>query len=154
MDPNKVRDRILEIITRYATEDAVTQTDEMDAVLTEFETLDASLSKGGTLPDAWAKAKAPDAPTKVLFRWWQDEVIALFPQHAGSTLHREQCLSYQRLGQHGSADLVGIIRTSRPATPAEYESLAKELRDIGYRLDIAKRTGPKDTAMRHAELKR
>lgn len=69
--------------------------------------------------------------TPVVFRWWEHSVIALFP-----TLHDDPdpslCDSYQHIGQHGSARYQHIINTSRPATPAEYASLKKELESAPY----------------------
>jgi len=81
--------------------------------------------------------------TKVVFRVFMPDkeskdVIALFPEIA-SDYYGAECLSYMHVGQHSGADYEGLISITRLATPAEYKSLAKELRRIGYRLDIRKR---------------
>jgi hypothetical protein len=76
--------------------------------------------------------------TKVIFRIDSQEVIALFPQDAG-TMNAYTCSCYVHNGQHSSADPDLVIRQSKPATPKEYRPLAKELRRIGYRLHIVKR---------------
>ena len=77
----------------------------------------------------------------VIFRKWRDggEVIALFPCEPTEILNR-YCSCYQHIGQHGEADLPLVIARTVPATPREYRELAKELRRIGYKLDIRKRS--------------
>jgi hypothetical protein len=70
---------------------------------------------------------------KVVFRMWKGEVIALFPEIPSDRMGYF-CESYMHVGQHSGADYTGIIRLSRPATPAEYANLAKELTSIGYEL--------------------
>lgn len=76
--------------------------------------------------------------TIVVFRTWKDtgDVIALFPglQEPGHTVS-----SYMHVGQHGSADYEHVIAASRPATEQEYEDLAAELEDLGYRLKIVRK---------------
>ena len=73
---------------------------------------------------------------KVIFRWWYEDVIALFPDiDEGNGF----VLSYQHVGQHGGATYQGIIEGSRPATVSEYCDLQCELESIGYNLDIRKR---------------
>jgi hypothetical protein len=98
-----------------------------------------------------ASPQAPTDTTKVIFRILEGDVIAVFPELPG-TNDPNTCQSYMHLGQHGSADpYVG----RRPATPAEYDAvntLAAELRRIGYKLVIRKRVTPAMTAARHAEL--
>jgi len=94
--------------------------------------------------------------TKVIFRMMQGEVLALFPQDCG-TNDPYTCLSYAHNGQHGSADPVECIRASRPATPAEYASLKRELENYGppeahYSLDTRKRHTQADLAARRAQL--
>ena len=73
---------------------------------------------------------------KVLFRWWKDDVIAIFPSQRdwpNPTL----CGSYQQIGQHGACDSAMILRTSRPATEEEYADLKNELERVyGYNLKI------------------
>jgi len=91
--------------------------------------------------------------TKVLFRMFKGEVLALFPRIAGTVGKAWHCSSYAHIGQHGAAD-VSIILDSRPATRKEYRPLAAELRRIGYRLDIRKRTTMSDLRERKTQLKR
>lgn len=77
--------------------------------------------------------------TKVVFRVWPDgHVLALFPDELGD-VRGFQCLSYQHVGQHSSADYDYCISATRPAQADEYADLAEELRRIGYELDIRKR---------------
>lgn len=75
-------------------------------------------------------------PTDTVFRVFtgkdsDGEPFALFPALPG-TNDPATCSSYARLGQHGSADPIGCVRRSRPATEAEYEPLRRELERIGY----------------------
>lgn len=89
--------------------------------------------------------------TKVIFRMWRGGVIALFPREPGDS-NPATCLSYEHIGQHGGADCVGIIRDSRPATHDEWRELYAELRRIGYKLDVRKRTGRADLEARRRAL--
>jgi hypothetical protein len=87
---------------------------------------------------------------KVIFRKYpQGDVIALFPRIPFDN-RGNLCLSYsyQHLGQHGGADFAWVIDQTFLATPKEYASLAKELRDIGYKLEIAKKTNADDLLIR------
>lgn len=79
-------------------------------------------------------------PTRVIFRRWYTEqdgsgTIALFPDlgERGGMVS-----SFEHVGQHGAADLAGVIARTRPATPGEYAALKAELEGIpyGYRLDV------------------
>ncbi len=94
--------------------------------------------------------------TKVVFRKWRKSegggILALFPQDAGSVGKPWTCSSYEHVGQHGAAD-VGIVQRTLPAKPAEYRELAKELRRIGYKLNIATRCTRADYEMRKEQLK-
>ena len=81
--------------------------------------------------------------TKVLFRWFRKEALALFPAEAG-TFDLSTCFSYQQCGQHSSAGLAFCIQQSHPATPQEYRDFAAELRRMGYRLEIRQRATRKD----------
>jgi hypothetical protein len=74
--------------------------------------------------------------TKVVFRMWDGQVIALFPEIDEGNYF---CLSYEHIGQHGGADYQGIVADSRLATPDEYKDLFEELESIGYNLDVRKR---------------
>lgn len=74
--------------------------------------------------------------TPVMFRKWSKaeggSIIALFPTILG-TNDPYTCSSYEHIGQHGSAEPVGLIQRTTKATPAEYKDLMKELHSIGYR---------------------
>jgi len=73
--------------------------------------------------------------TKVVFRKWRGEIIALFPYEFTDQIGFF-CSSYMHVGQHGSADYTSIINRSKPALPAEYLPLKKELIGLGYNLLI------------------
>ncbi len=91
--------------------------------------------------------------TKVIFRIDSHEVIALFPQDAG-TMNAYTCSCYVHNGQHSSADPDLVIRSSRLATPKEYAPLARELRTAGYNLRITKRQNRSaDLQARRAQIK-
>lgn len=74
--------------------------------------------------------------TKVIFRMFNEEVIALFPDMKE---HHGLIGSYMHIGQHGAADYNLIVSNSRLATESEYEPLKQELINIGYNLRIMKR---------------
>ncbi len=80
--------------------------------------------------------------TPVLFRVWPKseggDVIALFPTIPSDYAGRE-VQSYMHVGQHGGADLLGVIHGTRRATPAEYTPLKRELESIGYKLRVYSR---------------
>ncbi len=59
------------------------------------------------------------------------DVFALFPT-IPPDIHGYYCMSYQHVGQHGSADFSLCIANSTPATPEEYAELHAELVRIGY----------------------
>lgn len=73
--------------------------------------------------------------TPVIFRKWPEseggEITALFPTELG-TNELYTSSSYAHIGQHGSADPVGVIQATRAAKPAEYADLLEELVSIGY----------------------
>ena len=76
--------------------------------------------------------------TVVVFRKWKDngDIIALFPDIKENN---GTCSSYEHIGQHGEADYVHCIAGSRPATPNEAQDLLKELRGLGYNLEVRSR---------------
>lgn len=77
-------------------------------------------------------------PTTVIFRRFYEggELIALFPKIAAD-MNPANCMSYQRIGQHGSANYAGILRNSRAAILGpELKALELELIGIGYQLNI------------------
>ena len=88
--------------------------------------------------------------TKVIFRKFPGgDVIALFPEIAGS-MNPGTMQSYMHVGQHGAADCVDL---TKPATPAEYADLKKELEGLGHVLVVAKRCTRKDFDKRVEELR-
>ena len=82
-------------------------------------------------------------PEPVVFRVWRKGggVLALFPAWP-TDMYGRYCGSYEHVGQHGSADYAHCVRQSRPARPAEYRELARELRGLGHRLIIRRRATP------------
>lgn len=78
--------------------------------------------------------------TRVIFRKFPEsgDIIALFPELPGDSNYFATFLSYQAIGQHGSAS-TGIIGVTTPATPEEFAPLLAELRQIGYSPVIALR---------------
>ena len=91
--------------------------------------------------------------TKVVFRYWEKDVIALFPEIPADNWG-VFCQSYQHIGQHGGADYYGIIDKSRPALPEEYADLRDELEQIGYNLEVRRRTMPSIHEARKTEARR
>lgn len=80
--------------------------------------------------------------TKVIFRdvaydTGDKEILALFPEMINEYNGLVEC--YAHTGQHSQADYHYIIRISKPAKPEQYAPLLKELKSIGYVLDIKKR---------------
>jgi hypothetical protein len=74
-------------------------------------------------------------PTRVIFRKWYRQqdgtgVIALFPDDAWN--RSGMCASYEHVGQHGGADLAGVISRTKPASPDEYAALKRELERPPY----------------------
>ncbi len=77
--------------------------------------------------------------TKVIFRKYKDgDVIAIFPEELGAS-SAFTCSSYQSTGQHGAADPMLVIETTKPASTEESQPLQKELESIGYELKVIKR---------------
>lgn len=89
--------------------------------------------------------------TKVVFRVWEKEIIALFPEIPSDNTGYH-CESYMRVGQHSGADYEGIIHRSRPAIAVEYLDLAKELNRIGYDLEIRNRCTPTMRELRYVSV--
>lgn len=81
--------------------------------------------------------------TKVVFRKWKNGyIIALFPDDVNP--HDGTVTSYMHIGQHGAADYVGVIASTRPAREKEYRDLLAELKAIGYtELRVVQRARPK-----------
>lgn len=75
--------------------------------------------------------------TIVVFRVWKKEdnaVIALFPAEIADNCGN--CSSYMHVGQHSAADYLGLMKVTRPATPAEYAALQKELESAPYHYNL------------------
>lgn len=99
--------------------------------------------------------------TPVIFRKWKPrkefgeeggDVIALFPTELG-TNDPYTCSSYEHIGQHGSADPVGVMQNTVPAKPSEYADLMTELESIGYdNLKVAQRLSPDYLAIRRKKI--
>ena len=92
--------------------------------------------------------------TKVVFRKFNagKDIIAMFPREPG-TYDPSTCMSYQHLGQHGSAS-TDIVSITKLATPAEYAPLAKELKGLGYNLDIKEKMTYEDMLERKRLINR
>lgn len=80
--------------------------------------------------DKYDPKLSPDERLSII----QSNVIALFPDVVADMQGNVQ--SYMHVGQHGAADLKGLLKDTRAAMPNEYKPLAQELRGIGYKLDI------------------
>jgi len=80
--------------------------------------------------------------TKVVFRKFKDggDVIALFPDQEE---YGGRVVCYQIIGQHGSADYRGVMRSTRAAMRDEYLPLLRELTSLGYILKLKHRKGVK-----------
>lgn len=93
--------------------------------------------------------------TKVIFRKWQGEIIAIFPEIVGTNT-ANTCMMFEHIGQHGAGDPYHVISQSKLATPAEYEHLKRELESAPYKyeLQIIKRHRVAHRRARRAELER
>ena len=95
--------------------------------------------------------------TKVIFRKFPDgDVIALFPEIAGTYEYWQDCLSYMHVGQHGSAS-VDLVQSTKLASETEYQDLYNELTaeyPFGYDLKVCKRFTYKDLLTRKAQVNR
>lgn len=86
--------------------------------------------------------------TKVIFRKFKEgDVIALFPELAGTNNAYQTCLSYQHIWHHSSASL-GIMRTTKEAKPNEYLTLLGELKQIYGDIEVVKRFSRKALQIR------
>lgn len=76
--------------------------------------------------------------TSVVFRVFDGEVIALFPEldNLAGAANPGLCMSYMHVGQHGEADYKGVMHRSRRAREEEYRPLLNELKSIGYILNV------------------
>jgi hypothetical protein len=73
----------------------------------------------------------PEKSLPVIFRKYPDdgEVFALLPTLPGTSAP-STCLSYQHVGQHGSAEIAHCTETTQAATAEEYADLLAELQGI------------------------
>ena len=94
-------------------------------------------------------------PTKVIFRWWRDGVIAIFIEEPG-TNDVSTCDSYQHIGQHGSCSPHWVIQDSRSATEEEYADLKRELESepYNYRLRVLRKTPNDAMEIRRKKINR
>ena len=77
--------------------------------------------------------------TDVVFRYdttkdWKGTIFALLPHECAD--HQGNVTTYQHVGQHSAADYLYCISKSRPATPAEYADLKKEMEGMGYNFNV------------------
>jgi hypothetical protein len=91
--------------------------------------------------------------TDVIFRIFPEgDVIALFPGIAGTNDVRGDCSSYMHVGQHSAAS-VFLASDTKPATPAQYAPLARELTGLGYKLRVVAKFTPKHYTQRAAQVR-
>lgn len=77
--------------------------------------------------------------TPVVFRKFKEgDIIALFTEDKYNE-HSGLIMSYQHIGQHGSADYSCVIMKTLPAKEQEYFDLYQELTSLGYDLRIIKK---------------
>ena len=89
--------------------------------------------------------------TKVIFRYFRGEVVAIFPEIAG-TYDSGTCSCYASMGQHSACNPYLVIDDSKLATPEQYADLKQELENLGYNLEIIKRHRYSHYETRKAEL--
>ncbi len=90
--------------------------------------------------------------TRVVFRKFKGEILALMPYEAATVGNPYHCTSYAHIGQHSAADPLLVVQNSRLAKPSEYQDLAAELQRIGYRLNIGKRISRNAVDVRRKQL--
>lgn len=90
--------------------------------------------------------------TRVIFRMFEGQPIALFPELPGDCNPRVTCLSYQHIGQHGAACVNLTGHYTKPASPAQYADLLQEVESLGYDVVIAHRATRKDYLKRNAAV--
>lgn len=91
-------------------------------------------------------------PVFVVFKKFQGEITALFPLEPGSNSPYDMTC-YAHFGQHSAADML-FARGGKLASPAEYRGLARELRGLGYKLQIGKRIPSNSLQIRQRKLKK
>lgn len=76
---------------------------------------------------------------KVMFRKYNNgEIVAVFP-YIQAGWHKSIVRCYEHVGQHGQADYHYFIALTKPAKEHEYRELMRELKSIGYELQVVKR---------------
>lgn len=82
---------------------------------------------------------------RVIFRKYKDngDIVAIFPGIAAD-YNGTYCMCYEHIGQHGSCSYSYMMNITSPATEGEYMDLYKELINVGYDMQIAKRQSNKD----------
>ncbi len=90
--------------------------------------------------------------TKVVFRRYNGDILALFPEIPTDN-QGLYCLSYMHRDGHAAADYDGCISYTKPATPEEYKDLFDELVQIGYEPQPIKRASYKIHDQRHKNTK-
>jgi len=64
--------------------------------------------------------------TKVIFRYWKGNIIALFPELPG-TIDPDTCQSYTSEKRHSTCFPEEVIKKTRFATPEEYRDIRATL---------------------------
>jgi hypothetical protein len=91
--------------------------------------------------------------TKMIFRRYPNGAICALMPEVPADVRGLYCTSYERHGQHGSADARGVIEKTTLATRKERAPLARELRRIGYRIEFRSRVGRNAMQKRLAEVR-
>lgn len=95
------------------------------------------------------KTNKRQAKTRVVFRAFSDgEIIALFPHMTNGAFIG----SYLHIGQHGDASR-DVVEMTKPAKRSEYAALYRELRGIGYRMEVGTRVTREPKKRTYNEMK-
>jgi hypothetical protein len=138
---NQIQQQIREL-TIYIAHHSNDSDYDTSKAIAELEELEEALANGDYLSsddNQERKIMADNEVTKVMFRKFESDIIALFPEVA-SDMNPAHCESYVHVGQHGEANLSMVINASKPALPEEYKELHQELKSIGYTLWVVKKT--------------
>lgn len=135
---------------------------DIEAKARNGRTLDSAEFDGSAMVALSEDAKriAGEPVTPVLFRVhrapvkYGADVTAVFPAEPHDAQGRLMSC-YVHIGQHGACGL-DWYRQTRPATPAEYADLKKELESApyGYRLQVFQRMTPGHRAAFNSEVRR
>jgi hypothetical protein len=74
---------------------------------------------------------------RVMFRFNDDQydpILAVFPDLKENRAGDVTC--YAHIGQHSACSMEYVLNDTKPASPAEYAPLKRELERIGYNLDV------------------